>query len=524
MTTAPIYNWASTSLVGIDDYKESQYDFARTNLYDIVYDNSPLLQIRNQKDADNYIQTRLSMLTHTEQMEILFRYIGFTDEQKSMYKQFLKSIPKAQYGGQPPNRNLYDLIMIKDSIHDFANLAQNYYKKISKVKYPSQFYEKVMNNTDKFVEVLCGLDVIPFENENVPNPFYGLKYNTYDLKSKIDADPTITKDSLVAAQRLSMTLNTTHSNGRQLFYDIWSPVYDSPNTNKKQCYFELAQLADFCNAIKFIYKDYDNNQYNFLVDTTQMIARLITGLRFIDISLYKQYFYNDTEQKYYYDMFKEFLIANAIDIPEYTEWSTSMCDANIYDGNIQDDLEQQIDYRPTGSIYSFDDLPYQITLGGIKKQTQIWHPNKVYHYKYTINIDVQAPRVVQSINIPRVINNDMAIELFSKTPIKDVLEARAIYNVLLPSAANIKNTFEFTRKCLENYDIETLFALKRAGDLGYVVHCKRYKKILITHDKTAAIMAKLHNVPCILCIHSTSNDNSYNPLDMFTQNSFIFTK
>jgi hypothetical protein len=251
-----------------------------------------------------------------------------------------------------------------------------------------------------------------------------------------------------------------------------------------------------------------------------MIARLIIGFRFIDTSLYREYFYNNE-----YAIFKEFLENNAIDIPDYTQWSTSMCDANIYDGNIQDDLEQHIDYRPTGPLYSFPDIPYQITLGGIKKQTPIWHPKKVYHYKYTINIDVQANRVVNSIDIPKVINNDMAKELFSKEPIKNVLDARVKYNNgNQGTATNIRAIHNFTDKCLENYDFETLLALKRAGDLGYVMHCKRYKKILVTHDKTAAFIAKLHNVPCILCVHTTANDNSYNPLDMFTQNSFIFTK
>lgn len=495
----------------------TQYNYSLANVYEIVYDdpekhypdNNGIIYSRNDETFDNLFSAYFTSIIEIDNesmakefvdkalesmdiLEILKCYYGITNKTIAKYKRSrLINNTIIQEGGIVEDDDLgpitephiYKMMMLMDTIHDFKDkknckpyLEQFILDHIDDMPYiiengiKKDFKAELIMAEELCIEVLAKMPKLVFRDDyECDNPFYNISIWGFSLKRLFEEVPSITYSELLKRN----TSRATNKSKKNKVFSIDLYGYG----NLKLLTLEYNQLFRFVGTINSLLNYNNSETMSFQVDNiNETFPKFFFSLSYINNEITKL-FTLDTKAK-------DFIEYNQLVGKSTPNWSFKYSDANIYDPADITLLEKNgYDNRPTGSIYNARLSLFQVYLDGVNYiiPPNIKQPGQI---KPSTNVSIIDLGHKQTFKI----DNDNS-DTFSPTNITMILSSENSKYPLNPKLF-ISN--------FQQYDSETLFALKRAGDWGQVEHCKKYGKIFITGDRYAALYAYWRGVPTIL--------------------------
>lgn len=481
------------------DYNDETYE----NIAEI-YSNR-IYYIENIEDARKFVQDSLEYMTYTELAQCYFNIPNKTlkhyKQQYRLSKNQSTIIPDQQAGAIPNDKlgpiiqpglvNTYKFLLLADSIHDFKDISANsnnednisipknlkLFIDTHRDSFPIGFDENLVMFEEDCIKKLSTLETLIFTNGAIEiNPFYKIDISSYDIYGVVDKHPGINYGKL-----LELNINSfTHKalTNKTFSVDIFSSKAKDHNARKledKQLYRLLGHINE---SLGFSGHD----TMHFQVDNiTEAFNKLLFSLSYINSVLKNDFTYNQE--------MRGFLIENQISADSVPLWIVNYSDSNIYDPAkfefIQDRLR---DERPTGCIYDARIVPFQFYLDGASRNIPPNHkqPGQI---KPSTNLTIAD---LNNNSDTYIINSSIANDTFSTNNVKNIISNR-LRNFILP-----KKEQDSLPEKLVNFNLDTIFALKRTGDWSQVEHAKTYGKVFITGDRYAALYAYFRGVPTML--------------------------
>ena len=500
----------------LPELKETRTDYSPVAFYE---NNDVLLNITSKAEADTYIMSVLNECTKAEKEAIIRAYFGLTTNFVKNVKVDKKRQKGQKKGGSPMNDNIYDnvgteivqLLAFADSAHDFVVYAGDVITVEEIIgtldaQLPTNIqFDTLRNpfNQTYFIKALTSKETLTFESKTTNNPLFKVNIlDNFDIVKEYEESTKTTIldiDAILDKQMRSIKAKIGHNNN-YLPVEIWTIIEaDKKNEQqkKKEARRRILKLVQVAQLIGLIQQKYSTVTETVIDASSDSLYALVIAMPCLAEAFFERFTtvpLCDTLQEVD-ERLKLCMRQVGVDTVHFEK--PKVIDANIFDA-ANNPLSLLNDVRPTGPIYppNFD---YQVTLHGINVVKGIRSLSITIQDTDGTILDVEttnkqctdavARRVVQAVfSIPKMLNyrstNNMLKALYAVSP------------------------------CVK-------LALKRAGDWGQVVHCKRYNKLFVTGDKFAALFAALLKVRFIYIRHQENLGGLIPNLERFFKYTFV---
>lgn len=466
-------------------------------------DADSVLDIEDEDAADAYVARVFAMATDEERERMRRTHLRSVIQFVEVTANPFGRTPKNMSGGMDPrfteldfrtkelDFRVHKLLEFADSLHDFP--ADAHADVVEKVLHIDENDYPVVTRTDKFgnnttvrmtiadvvthrqfLTDLTSNRVLIFGNEEVDSPLHGLDYRPEMLthpSSKVPVeDREMTRkeyqEALIGAQKV----HDDRTPQSDLFKckEVWSEQDDK---SRKMQVLKLQQIIDVCNCMREKFK----NDSCFVMDTNGPLPRMVSSYALIDKSVNKKFRIENDAAEDLVPLLQEIVSKS---------WENVTCDASLIDAA---DHRGVVHRRATGDVFHPDSL-VQVTLDGCDGFD-------VYRYKASSETVTDDSRGTPEMNVPKTVTRDMWLHLrekYSKATVIGLLEQ-----------SSVKVDGEFVPKPIEEIQhVARWLALKRAGDWGQVLHCKKYGLVFMTGDKPAFMFAVALDVPAMLFVEN----------------------
>lgn len=460
---------------------------------------SDLVNIDNDTKALLFVKNTLKYITIAELAKNFFRY---SNKLSKKYKANFRKATGGQYDNLGPiinvengDSHIYRFLLLLDTIHDFTiddDYLLKHYKYI-----PKGLNADMIKNESQCIKWLSQQDVLIIDSIVINNPFRDMNLDGYNINTVLEKHPDITYDQLLQKKITSVS---NKANNKSFCVDIFNhreiSELDHRSMIRKKKYYRL-ECIQLYNLIGYMNTTYNTKIVNFQLDgVNSPFYKLLFSLSLINNAV-QDIFRIDPDAKLFLD--RNQIANNTI------RWQVLFSDANLFDQPISSLIKNK-EVRATGNIYDSRLVPYQIFIDGVHHEIP---PNAKQpgQFKPYTNLTIIEPNKDKKFKI----DDTTSLNNFSRDIIKTIVATKVDNYIVSPSETKII-------KILPIFSIETLYAIKRAGDWSQVEHCKKYGKVFITGDRYAALYAYFRKVSTILIrtelkLYETKNDSiaSTNP-------------
>lgn len=323
--------------------------------------------------------------------------------------------------------------------------------------------------TNTFVKYMFGTEHFLFGDEYVKNPLFERNFSKGGaiIKKGADLDTAEAKDPPCEDCFVADLYNFTDPGIRQK--GVW-----------------LEQLSSLCKEIRFFFW---KRNTAFVCDTPSYLVKVLLNLKVCANFFADKYSveYRDTRRGV--QVFGLADIIKELNEEMVVNYTTITCDAALMDPADHNDINVQLDPRPTGQVFH-EGAVAKVELIGARVKTEVDDSvpvdsesesdgedpamSKVYEYDYTVSCLRDGVHNV-------VTKEDSRTSSYSTASMGKIVSDQCKL-----------------RRYTEGGAVN--FALKRAGDWGMIAYCAKYDRAFVTTDKLAAMAARLKGV-CVLYLN-----------------------
>jgi hypothetical protein len=493
------------------------YDDSDSDRADSDDDADSVLDIENQDDADAYVDRIFAVATDVEKDKMRRTYLRSVLQFVEVTENPFGHTPKV--GGADPEMDfrLYKILEFADSLHDFPDDVHAYiiekvlhitaddYPYVTRVDDNGRVTIEKMTIEDvvthrQFLTDLTKNRVLHFGNSEVDSPLYELDYRpemmphtVWGTKKDEDGnDVYLTEedyeDLLVGTQKVHDDRIPTPATPFYKCKEVWSK---QDQTRAKMRVLKLQQIIDVCDAMREKFKP----DACFVMDSNKPLPHLISSYSLIDKSVNKKFRFENEAVPDIVPLLQQMLSK---------KWENVTCDASLVDGA---DHRGVIHRRATGQVFHSESL-VKVSLDGC---------DNINTYRYTAESTSvsDTSRGIEDMNVPKTVvdrkweRESNVYESYSK--------AEVIAAALGPSAVRVSDNHFVPRPLHDIQFVARWLAMKRAGDWGQIMHCKKYGLVFATHDKPAFMFAVSNDVSSMLFVE----DDTYRKTKKLSLSTFV---
>lgn len=507
-----IYSRTAIASMLVEPYYDSDSDRA-----DSDDDADSVLDIENQDDADAYVDRIFAIATDAEKDKMRRTYLRSVLQFVEVTENPFGQTPKI--GGTAPEMDfrLYKLLEFADSLHDFPNDVHAYviekvlhitaddYPYVARVDDTGRVTLEKMTIEDvvthrQFLTDLTINRVLHFGNSEVDSPLHKLDYRPEMMPHPVwgkkkdedgnDVDLTAEEyeDLLVGTQKVHDDRIHTPATPFYKCKEVWSK---QDQTRAKMRVLKLQQIIDVCDGMREKFKP----DACFVMDSNKPLPHLISSYSLIDKSVNKKFRFENEAVPDIVPLLQQMLSKT---------WENVTCDASLVDGS---DHRGVIHRRATGQVFHSESL-VKVSLDGCDGIN-------IYRYMAASTSVSDTSRGIEEINVAKtVVDNkwQSATHIFENYSKSEVVAV-----ALSQSAVNVSQNQFVPRPLQDIQFVARWLAMKRAGDWGQIMHCKKYGLVFTTHDKPAFMFAVANDVSSMLF----AEDDAYRKTKQLSLSTFV---